>query len=108
MFGEFGLQAMETGFLSTNQVESARKTLTHFFKRGGKVWLRLTADKIVTSKALGTRMGSGKGAPEGFVVPVRKGHIVFEVAGVSAVDAREAFRLARFKLPLTFRFMEKV
>lgn len=106
-FGEFALQALEVGYLTTNQVEAARKALTHHLKRGGKVWVRAFADKIVTAKAAETRMGGGKGAPASFVAPVKRGHIIFEVAGIPLLEAKEALRLASFKLPLVTRFMVK-
>jgi large subunit ribosomal protein L16 len=107
IFGEFGLQIVECGYLTTNQIEAARKALTHSLKRGGKVWVRVLADKIITARAAETRMGGGKGAPVGFVAPVRRGHIVFEIAGISTEDAKEALRLASFKLPLATRFVVK-
>lgn len=107
-FGEFGLQSIECGYLTVNQIESARKTLAHYFKRGGKIWLRVFADKIFTARAAETRMGGGKGAPVKFVAPVRRGHIIFEVAGVTVEEAREALRLASFKLPLATRMVEKL
>ncbi len=106
-FGEFGLQTLETTHLTTNQIESARKALTHYLKRGGKVWLRVFADKIITARAAETRMGGGKGAPLGFVAPVRRGHIIFEIAGVPLAEAKKALRLASFKLPIKTRFVEK-
>lgn len=105
-FGEFGLQAIETGFLKTGQIESARKTLTHYMKRGGKVWVRILADVPYTSRAAETRMGGGKGAPVGFKAPVKAGHILFEVAGVPEKDAQEAFKLAAYKLPLKVRMVK--
>jgi large subunit ribosomal protein L16 len=107
-FGEFGLQSMECGYLTVNQIEAARKTLAHYFKRGGKIWLRVFADKIMTAKAAETRMGGGKGAPVKFVAPVRRGSMVIEVAGVTREEASEALRLARFKLPLEMRMVEKL
>lgn len=107
MFGEFGLQVLECGNLTINQVESARKTLAHYFKRGGKIWLRVFADKIVTGRAAETRMGGGKGAPVMFVAQVKRGHIIFEVAGVTEADAREALRLAGYKLPFATRVVTK-
>jgi large subunit ribosomal protein L16 len=107
MFGEFGLQSLECGYLTTNQVESARKALAHFFKRGGKIWLRVFADKIFTARAAETRMGGGKGAPAKFVAPVKRGHIILEVAGVTLDEAKEALRLASFKLPLATRLVTK-
>lgn len=106
-FGEFGLQSLEPGYLTTNQIESARKALTHYLKRGGKVWLRVFADKIITARAAETRMGGGKGAPVAFVAPVKRGHIIFELAGISHEEAKEAMRLASFKLPLETRFVVK-
>lgn len=106
-FGEYGLQTLECGHLTTNQIEAARKTLAHFFKRGGKIWLRVFADKIITARAAETRMGGGKGAPVRFVAPVRRGHIIFEVAGVSQEEAKEALRLAAFKLPVATRMVVK-
>lgn len=107
-FGEYGLQVLECGHLTTNQIEAARKALTHYLKRGGKVWVRALADKIKTARAAETRMGGGKGAPIGFVAPVRRGHVVFEIAGIPLKDAKEALRLASYKLPLKTRFVEKV
>lgn len=106
-FGEFALQVMESGYLTTNQIEAARKALTHHLKRGGKVWVRALADKVVTGRAAETRMGGGKGAPVRFVAPVKQGHIIFEVAGIPILEAKEALRLAGFKLPLVTRFMVK-
>jgi large subunit ribosomal protein L16 len=98
-YGEFGLQSLECAYLTTNQIEAARKTITHHFKRGGKIWLRVFADEV--------RMGGGKGAPARFVAPVKRGHIIFEVAGVSREDALEAMRLAGFKLPVATRMVVK-
>lgn len=102
------MQSIECGYLTVNQIESARKTLAHYFKRGGKIWLRVFADKIFTARPAETRMGGGKGAPVKFVAPVRRGHIIFEVAGVTVEEAREALRLASFKLPLATRVVEKL
>jgi len=106
-FGEFGLQSLDCGYLSINQIEAARKTLAHYFKRGGKVWVRPLADKIFSARAAETRMGGGKGAPAKFVAPIRRGHIIFEIAGVGREDAKKALHLAGYKLPLTTRFVEK-
>ena len=106
-FGVYGLQSIECGYLTTNQIESARKALTHYMKRGGKVWLRGFADKIVTAKAAETRMGGGKGAPVAFVAPVKRGHIIFELAGISGDEAKQALRLAAYKLPLATRVVVK-
>ena len=107
-FGEFGLQAMECGHLTTNQIEAARKALTHYLKRGGKVWMRAFADKVITARAAETRMGGGKGAPIGFVAPVKRGHIIFEIGAISIADPKEALRLASFKLPIKTRFVVKI
>lgn len=107
-FGEFGLQSLDCGYLTTNQIEAARKALTHYLKRGGKVWVRVFADKVKTARAAETRMGGGKGAPVGFIAPVKKGHIIFEIAGIPMNDAKQALRLASFKLPFKTRFVEKI
>ena len=106
-YGEFGLQTLDCAHLTINQIESARKTLAHYFKRGGKIWVRVLADKIMSARPAETRMGGGKGAPAKFVAPVRRGHIIFEVAGVAREEALAAFRLAAFKLPVTTRVVEK-
>jgi large subunit ribosomal protein L16 len=106
-FGEFGLQSLDCGYLTTNQIEAARKALTHYLKRGGKVWVRVFADKVKTARAAETRMGGGKGAPVGFIAPVKRGHIIFEIAGIPVNDAKQALRLASFKLPFKTRFVEK-
>jgi len=106
-YGEYGLQSLECGYITTNQIESARKALTHYLKRGGKVWIRVFADKIKTAKAAETRMGGGKGAPVGFLAPVKRGHILFEIGGVNYADAKEAFGLAAYKLPLETRIVVK-
>ncbi|MBU0671578.1 MAG: 50S ribosomal protein L16 [Candidatus Margulisbacteria bacterium] len=106
-FGEFGLQTLECGYLTTNQIESARKALTHYLKRGGKVWVRLLADKVLTARAAETRMGGGKGAPVAFIAPIKRGHIIFEIGGTNQADAKEALRLASFKLPVKTRFVVK-
>jgi large subunit ribosomal protein L16 len=107
-FGEFGLQSMECAYLTTNQIESARKALTHYLKRGGKVWVRTLADKVKTARAAETRMGGGKGAPVAFVAPIKRGHIIFEIGGTTEEDARAALRLAAFKLPVETKFVVKV
>lgn len=106
-FGEFGLMAMELGHIKTNQIESARKALAHFLKRGGKVWVRMLADHSYTARAAESRMGSGKGAPVGYEARVKPGRILFEIAGVTKKDAVEAFRLASYKLPIATRMVEK-
>ncbi|MCX5749416.1 MAG: 50S ribosomal protein L16 [Candidatus Saganbacteria bacterium] len=107
-FGSYGLQAMEKAWLKVKQLESARKALTHFIKRGGKVWIRVLADKPYSSRPAETRMGGGKGAPEYFVACVRPGTILFELAGVKRADGIEAMRLAAHKMPIKTRFVEKV
>ncbi len=107
-FGDFGLQTLEGAWLKVTQIESARKALTHFIKRGGKVWIRVIADKPYTSRPADTRMGGGKGAPEHFVAVVRPGTILFELAGIKKEAAQEALRLAAHKMPVKTRFVEKV
>ena len=107
IYGEFGLQSIETGYLKVNQVESARKAIMHYLKRGGKVWIRVLADKPYSARPAETRMGGGKGAPVYFRAAVRTGHIIFEIAGVSKDEAEEAMRLAAFKLPLATRMVSQ-
>ena len=104
-FGEFGLQAMEAGWITARQIEAARRTITHHLKRGGKVWIRVFPDKSVTKKPAETRMGSGKGAPDHWVAVVKPGRVVFEVGGVGEELAREALRLAAHKLPIETKFV---
>src|SRR6187399_3259225 len=103
-FGDFGLMSLEPCWLTDRQVEAARVALTRGIKRGGKIWVRVFPDKPVTKKPQETRMGKGKGAPEGWVVVIKPGRIMFEMNGVSATEAREAFRLASAKLPMKVRF----
>jgi large subunit ribosomal protein L16 len=107
-FGEYGMQAMECCWLKTNQIESARKAITHYIKRGGKLWIRVLCDKSATARAAETRMGSGKGDPAYYVAVIKPGKIIFELAGVSKEDAIEAMRLAGHKLPIKTRLVEKV
>ena len=97
--GEYGLQALEAGWITSNQIEAARIAMTRFTKRGGKVWIKIFPDKPITSKPIGTRMGKGKGAPEYWVAVVKPGRVMFEIAGVPEETAREALRLAMNKLP---------
>ena len=104
-FGDFGLQALESCWLTAEQIEAARRAITRYIHRGGKVWIRVFPDKSVTKKAAETRMGSGKGAPEGWVAVVRRGRIIFEMGGVAEDVAREAIRLASHKLPVKTRFI---
>jgi large subunit ribosomal protein L16 len=104
-FGEFGLQALDNAWITARQIEAARRAITHEMKRGGKVWIRIFPDKPVSKKPLETRMGSGKGPPEFWVSVVRRGRMMFEVAGVKEDVAREALRLAAHKLPIQTRFV---
>jgi large subunit ribosomal protein L16 len=99
-FGEFGLKAMEPAWVTARQLEAARIAMTRFVKRGGKIWLRVFPDKPITKKPAETRMGKGKGAVEAWVVPVHSGRILYEMDGVTEAIAREALRLAAYKLPL--------
>ena len=99
-YGEFGLQAMEPGWITSNQIEAARIAMTRFTKRSGQVWIKIFPDKPITKKPAETRMGSGKGSPEYWVSVVKPGRIMFEIAGVSEEVAREALRLASHKLPI--------
>ena len=98
--GEFGIQAMECGWITSNQIEAARIALTRHARRGGKVWIKIFPDKPVTKKPAETRMGSGKGSPEYWVAVVKPGRVMFEIAGVPEEVAREALRLAIHKLPI--------
>jgi large subunit ribosomal protein L16 len=104
-FGDYGLQALECGHMSAQQIESARIAVTRHIKRGGKIWIRIFPDKSFTKKPLETRMGKGKGAPEGWVAVVKPGRILYELEGVAETVAAEAFRLAGHKLPFATRFV---
>ena len=104
-FGEYGLQAIEPAWISNRQIEAARVAMTRHIKRGGKVWIRIFPDKPITSKPAETRMGKGKGNPEGWVAPVRPGRVMFELEGVDEVTARKAMALAAAKLPIKTRFL---
>ncbi len=104
-FGEYGLQAMESCWMTANQIESARIAINRYIRRGGKIWIRIFPDKPFTKKPAETRMGSGKGAPDGWVAVVKPGRILFELAGVDEAKAREAMRLASHKLPIETRFV---
>ncbi|MHB9036072.1 MAG: 50S ribosomal protein L16 [Armatimonadota bacterium] len=106
-FGEYGLQALEAAWITANQIESARVAITRHIKRGGQVWIRIFPDKPITRKPAETRMGSGKGSPEGWVAVVKPGRMLFEMAGVDESLAREAMRLASHKLPIATRFVSK-
>lgn len=99
-FGEYGLKAMTCGYITNRQLEAARIAMTRYIKRGGKVWIRIFPDKPVTKKPAEVRMGSGKGAPDGWVAVIRPGKILFEMEGVPLETAQEAFRLAAMKLPM--------
>ena len=103
--GEYGLQTLEAGLITANQIESARVALTRYIKRGGKVWIKIFPNKPITKKPAETRMGKGKGAPEYWVAPVKPGRVMFEIAGVSEEVAREALRLASHKLPVKTKFL---
>jgi len=104
-FGEFGLQALEPAWVNSRQIESARRAITNYLKRGGKVWIRIFPDKPVTQKPAETRMGSGKGNPEFWVAVVKPGRLLFEVGGVSQALAEEALKRAGMKMPMDCRFV---
>lgn len=106
-YGDFGLQALEPAWITSNQIEAARVAMTRYTKRGGKVWIKIFPDKPITQKPLGTRMGSGKGAPEQWIAVVKPGKVMFEIGGVPEELAREAMRLAMHKLPIKCKFVKK-
>ena len=106
-FGEYGLQALEPTWISNRQIESARVAMTRHIKRGGKVWIRIFPDKPITQKPAETRMGKGKGSPEGWVAVVKPGRIMFELEGVDEVTAERAMELAAAKLPIKCRFVSR-
>ena len=106
-FGEFGLMALDPAWITNRQIEAARVALTRHIKRGGKVWIRIFPDKPVTAKPAETRMGKGKGNPEGWVAVVQPGRIMFELEGVPEAIAREALRLASAKLPIKTKFVKR-
>ena len=106
-FGDYGLQALECGWLTAQQIEAARIAITRHVKRGGKIWIRIFPDKPITKKPAETRMGKGKGAPEGWVAVVKPGRILYEMEGVAEEVAAEAFRLAGHKLPIPTRFVSR-
>ena len=106
-FGEYGLQAMEPAWINSRQIEAARRSVTNYLKRGGKIWIRIFPDKPVTKKPAETRMGSGKGNPEYWVAVVKPGRIMFELSGVSREQAEEAMRRAAMKMPMDCRFVVK-
>ncbi len=106
-FGEFGLKAIGRGWLSNRQIEAARKAITHYTKRTGKLWIRVFPDKTYTKKGAGVRMGGGKGEIEGYVSVIKPGRVIFELAGVEKDIAKEAFRRAAQKFPLKAKFVKK-
>ena len=106
-YGEYGLQALEAGWITSNQIEAARIAMTRFIKRGGQVWIKIFPDKPITKKPAETRMGSGKGAPEYWVAVVKPGRVLFELAGVPEEVAREALRLAMHKLPVKTKIVTR-
>lgn len=106
-YGDYGLQALEPAWISSNQIEAARVAMTRYIKRGGQVWIKIFPDKPITEKPAETRMGSGKGSPEYWVAVVKPGRVMFEIAGVPEETAREALRLAANKLPIKCKFVCK-
>ncbi|MGB9698290.1 MAG: 50S ribosomal protein L16 [Thermodesulfobacteriota bacterium] len=106
-FGDYGLQAVECGWLTTRQIEAARVAMTRYIKRGGKIWIRIFPDKPITKKPAETRMGKGKGAPEDWVAVIKPGRILYEMEGVDLETAKHAFRLAAHKLPLATKFISR-
>ena len=107
VFGDFALQAVDPAWVTSRQIEAARRAIVRYVKRGGKAWIRIFPDKPVTQRAAETRMGSGKGTVEHFVAVVKPGRVVFEITGVDEPTAREAFRLASHKLPMKTQFLTK-
>ena len=106
-YGDYGLMALEPGWIKSNQIEAARIAMTRYIKRGGQVWIKVFPDKPVTEKPAETRMGSGKGSPEYWVAVVKPGRVMFEISGVDEATAREAVRLAGHKLPIKSKFVSK-
>lgn len=106
-FGDYGLQALECGWLTTRQIEAARIAMTRFIKRTGRIWIRIFPDKPITKKPAETRMGKGKGPPEDWVAVIRPGRILYEMEGVPEERAKEAFLLAAHKLPIKTRFVKR-
>ena len=107
VFGEYGLVALEGGYVSSNQIEAARVAMTRYMNRGGQVWIKIFPQLAITKKPLEVRMGSGKGAPEGWVAVVQRGRVMFEIGGVDEATAREALRLGQNKLPVKAKFVKK-
>ncbi len=106
-YGEYGIQALEPAWITSNQIEAARVAMTRYVRRGGQVWIKIFPDKPVTAKPAETRMGSGKGAPEYWVAVVKPGRIMFEIAGIPEATAKEALRLAQHKLPIKTKIVSK-
>ncbi|MDH4161069.1 MAG: 50S ribosomal protein L16 [Nitrospirota bacterium] len=106
-YGEYGLKALEPGWVTSRQIEAARIAMTRYVKRGGKIWIRIFPDKPITKKPAETRMGSGKGSPEYWVAVIKPGRVLYEMGGVDESVAREAFRLAAYKLPLATKFISR-
>jgi large subunit ribosomal protein L16 len=106
-FGDYGLQAAECGWVSARQIEAARVAMTRYVKRGGKIWIRVFPHKSITKKPAETRMGKGKGAPEGWVAVVKPGSVLYEIEGVTKEVAKEAFRLASHKLAIATKFLSR-
>ena len=106
-YGDFGLQALEPAWITSNQIEAARIAMTRYIKRGGQVWIKIFPDKPITEKPAETRMGSGKGSPEYWVAVVKPGRVMFEIGGIEESVAREAMRLAAHKLPIKCKFVKK-
>ena len=106
-FGEFGLRALEPGWVTDRQIEAGRIAMTRYVKRGGKIWIRIFPDKPVTKKPAETRMGKGKGSPEGWVAVIRPGRVLYEMEGLPAAVAQEAMRLAAHKLPIRTKFVTR-
>ena len=107
-YGEYGLQALDSAWLTANQIEAARRAMTRYIKRGGNIWIKVFPDKPVSKKPAEVRMGSGKGAPEYWVAVVKPGRVLFEMSGVSEEIAREAMRLAAQKLPIKTKFVKRL
>ncbi|HEY9624829.1 MAG TPA: 50S ribosomal protein L16 [Crinalium sp.] len=106
-FGDFALQALEPSWITSRQIEASRRAMTRYIRRGGKIWIRIFPDKPITMRPAETRMGSGKGNPEFWVAVVKPGRILFEIAGVPEATAREAMRLAAYKLPIKTKFIAR-
>ena len=106
-FGEFGLQALEPCWLTSRQIESGRRVLTRYVKRGGKLWIRVFPDKAITARPAGTRMGSGKGAPDYWVAVIQPGRVIYEVTGLAETIARQALKIAAYKMPVKTKFLAK-